>query len=129
MDREQEGSSVNMVCLSLVVPCFNEEASIPVFYEEIVKICVSTNDRFELIFVDDGSSDNSLYILRQLANQDNRIHYISLSRNFGKEAALLAGLHAALLTGMCLFTGLNYLGQWLIVFSKKTNKGEKNYAV
>jgi glycosyltransferase involved in cell wall biosynthesis len=81
--------------LSLVVPCFNEESSIPVFCEEAVKICASINEQFEIIFVDDGSRDNSLNILRQLANQDACVHYISLSRNFGKEAALLAGLQAA----------------------------------
>jgi len=81
--------------LSLVVPCFNEETSIPVFYEEAIRICVSINVQFEIIFIDDGSTDNTLSILRQLINQDTRIHYISLSRNFGKEAALLAGLQAA----------------------------------
>jgi glycosyltransferase involved in cell wall biosynthesis len=81
--------------LSLVVPCFNEEMAIPLFYDDAVKICVSINEQFEIIFVDDGSSDNTLNILRQLANMDKRIHYISLSRNFGKESAMLAGLYAA----------------------------------
>ena len=95
MDREKEVASVNIIYISLVVPCFNEEISIPVFYEEAVKICVSINEQFEILFVDDGSRDSSLNILRRLANQDTRIHYISLSRNFGKEAALLAGLQAA----------------------------------
>jgi len=77
------------------VPCYNEEISIPAFYEEAVKAGKLINGQFEIIFVDDGSTDNTLNILRQLANQDARIHYISLSRNFGKEAALLAGLQAA----------------------------------
>jgi len=81
--------------LSLIVPCFNEETAISVFYDDAVKICMLINERFEIIFVDDGSSDNTLNILRQLANQDKRIHYISFSRNFGKEAAMLAGLQAA----------------------------------
>jgi glycosyltransferase involved in cell wall biosynthesis len=81
--------------LSLVVPCFNEEAAIPLFYAEAVKLCASLSEQFEVIFVDDGSNDNTLSILRQLANQDKHIHYISLSRNFGKEAAMLAGLQAA----------------------------------
>jgi glycosyltransferase involved in cell wall biosynthesis len=85
----------NTIHLSLVVPCFNEEASIPLLYNEAVKICTSINEQFEIIFVDDGSRDNTLNILRQLANQDKHIHYISLSRNFGKEAAMLAGLQAA----------------------------------
>jgi glycosyltransferase involved in cell wall biosynthesis len=88
-------SSSETIYLSLVVPCFNEEVSIPLFYDEAVKICASINDRFEIIFVDDGSKDNTLSILRWLANQDERMHYISFSRNFGKEAAMLAGLQAA----------------------------------
>jgi len=85
--------SVNYI--SLVVPCFNEEATIPLFYGESVKILSAINEQFEFIFVDDGSKDNTLQILRQLANNDNHVHYISFSRNFGKEAAMLAGLQAA----------------------------------
>jgi glycosyltransferase involved in cell wall biosynthesis len=81
--------------LSLVVPCFNEEATVSLFYEEAVKVCAPIHEQFEFIFIDDGSKDNTLSILRQLANQDTRIHYISFSRNFGKEAAILAGLQAA----------------------------------
>jgi len=83
------------VFLSLVVPCYNEEASIPLFYDEVIKICTFINEQYEVIFIDDGSRDNTLIILRQLANQDKHIHYISFSRNFGKEAAILAGLQAA----------------------------------
>ena len=86
---------LDVIYLSLIIPCFNEETTIPVFYEEAVRICESINGQFEIIFVDDGSGDNTLKILRQLANQDVRIHYISFSRNFGKEAAMLAGLQAA----------------------------------
>jgi glycosyltransferase involved in cell wall biosynthesis len=85
----------NTIYLSLVVPCFNEEASIPLFYNEAVKICSPINDQFEIIFIDDGSRDKTLGILRQLTNQDKRVHYVSFSRNFGKEAAMLAGLQAA----------------------------------
>jgi len=81
--------------LSLVVPCFNEEASLPLFFNKAVKICTQINEQFEIIFVDDGSRDNTLNILRSLTNQDKRVHYISFSRNFGKEAAMLAGLQAA----------------------------------
>ncbi|MDR2922890.1 MAG: glycosyltransferase family 2 protein [Treponema sp.] len=88
-------SPVSVPYLSLVVPCLNEEAAIPLFYNEAVKICAPINEQFEIIFVDDGSRDNTLNILRQLANQDKRVHYISFSRNFGKEAAILAGLQAA----------------------------------
>jgi len=85
----------NTTYLSLVVPCFNEEAAVPLFYDEAVRICSPINEQFEIIFVDDGSKDNTLNILRQLANQDKRVHYISFSRNFGKEAAMFAGLQAA----------------------------------
>jgi glycosyltransferase involved in cell wall biosynthesis len=81
--------------LSFVVPCFNEEATIPLFYDEAVKICTSINEQIEIVFVDDGSNDKTLIILRQLANHDKHIHYISFSRNFGKEAAMFAGLQAA----------------------------------
>jgi len=81
--------------LSLVVPCFNEEAAVSLFYDEAVKICGPINEQFEIIFVDDGSRDNTLNILRRLADHDKRLHYISFSRNFGKEAAMLAGLQAA----------------------------------
>jgi len=87
--------AVNTKYLSLVVPCFNEEAAIPLFYDEAVKICALIHEEVEFIFVDDGSRDNTLNILRRLANQDKRVHYISFSRNFGKEAAMFAGLQAA----------------------------------
>ena len=81
--------------LSIIVPCLNEEASIPLFYEEMLKILVSLNMPVEFIFVDDGSKDNTLNVLRELSGKDGRVRYISLSRNFGKEAAMLAGLHKA----------------------------------
>ena len=86
---------MSKIDISLVVPCFNEEETIPIFYEEIIKICMLINRQFEIIFVDDGSRDNTLNILQKLTDQDIRIHYISFSRNFGKEAAMLAGLQAA----------------------------------
>ncbi|GBU28914.1 bactoprenol glucosyl transferase [Treponema sp. R8-4-B8] len=83
------------VYLSLVVPCYNEETVLPQFYAQTVKICESINKPFEIIFIDDGSKDATLKILRQITHDDTRIHYISFSRNFGKEAAMLAGLQAA----------------------------------
>jgi glycosyltransferase involved in cell wall biosynthesis len=81
--------------LSVVVPCFNEEESILLFYEETFKILTLLNKQIEFIFIDDGSKDNTLNILRELASRDNRVHYISFSRNFGKEAAMFAGLQKA----------------------------------
>jgi glycosyltransferase involved in cell wall biosynthesis len=83
------------IVLSLVVPCYNEEEVIPLFYDKAVKICESKNEQFEFIFIDDGSIDKTSGVLRELAAADNRVHYISFSRNFGKEAAILAGLKNA----------------------------------
>jgi len=81
--------------LSLIIPCFNEESCLPLFYDEIIKVIESINEQVEFIFVDDGSKDNTLNILREFGSKDNRVHYVSFSRNFGKEAAMLAGLQTA----------------------------------
>ena len=82
--------------ISIVVPCFNEEEAIPVFYEETSKILKSMNlDSYEFVFVDDGSNDSTLKVLHSLSEKDKSIHYVSFSRNFGKEAALYAGLSKA----------------------------------
>jgi glycosyltransferase involved in cell wall biosynthesis len=88
-------TTMTKIDISLVVPCFNEEAVVPVFHEDAVKTCVALNRQFEIIFVDDGSKDGTLAVLQNLARQDSRIHFISFSRNFGKEAALLAGMRSA----------------------------------
>ena len=74
--------------LSIIVPCFNEEESIDLFYSEAIKYI----DDFEMIFVDDGSKDNTLEKIKNLCNEHDTVQYISFSRNFGKEAALYAGL-------------------------------------
>jgi glycosyltransferase involved in cell wall biosynthesis len=83
--------------ISLVIPCFNEEESLPLFYGELTATlaALDTGKSVEIIFVDDGSKDATLEIMRGLAKKDRRVHYISFSRNFGKEAAMLAGLQAA----------------------------------
>lgn len=82
--------------LSVIVSCYNEEETIPLFYKEIKKIASKMNYiDFEFIFVDDGSWDNTLGIIKQMSNKDNRIRYISFSRNFGKESAMYAGLVAS----------------------------------
>ena len=79
--------------ISIIVPCFNEEEAIPVFYEEITKIADSMKQvDFEYMFIDDGSHDKTLEILRDLSKKDKRVHFRSFSRNFGKEAGMLAGL-------------------------------------
>ncbi len=78
--------------ISIIVPCYNEETSLPIFYEEITKVSNKLNEIvFEYLFVDDGSKDKTLEILKGLCKKDNRVRYISLSRNFGKEAAMYAG--------------------------------------
>jgi glycosyltransferase involved in cell wall biosynthesis len=85
------------IYLSLVIPCLNEEETIPLFFTEAKKALstIETKKEVEFIFIDDGSRDNTLEALRGLALKDNRVHYISFSRNFGKEAAMLAGLQAS----------------------------------
>ncbi len=82
--------------ISVVVPCYNEEEALPIFYKEIKKVMAQMKKiKFELIFINDGSKDGTLDILRNLARDDKEVRYISFSRNFGKEAGILAGLEAA----------------------------------
>ncbi|HFI0467616.1 glycosyltransferase family 2 protein [Streptococcus suis] len=81
--------------ISVIVPCYNEEEAIPYFYEAMEKVRKKMGEPFEYIFVNDGSKDGTLKVLRQLAGQDQAVRYLSFSRNFGKEAALYAGLQAA----------------------------------
>lgn len=81
--------------ISVVVPCFNEEESIPLFYAEMERVREVMGTEFEYIFINDGSSDNTLSVLRDLNLVNPKAHYISFSRNFGKEAALHAGLQHA----------------------------------
>lgn len=79
--------------VSVVVSCYNEEEVLPIFYKEINKISKEMDYvNFEFLFVDDGSKDNTLKIVKDLASDDSRVKYISFSRNFGKEAAMNAGL-------------------------------------
>lgn len=86
-----------MNTLALVVPCFNEQDVITMFYEEVSKIIAQLNGDYstEIVFVDDGSSDNTLELIKGLALRDPMVKYISFSRNFGKEAAMLAGMNYA----------------------------------
>lgn len=82
--------------ISVIVSCYNEQESIPYFYEEITKISKKMKDLdFEYLFVNDGSKDNTLKIVKELAEKDDRVKYVSFSRNFGKEAAMYAGLKYA----------------------------------
>lgn len=90
--------------VSILIPAYNEEASLPLLYPELIKVM---NDpelvkkyEWEVLFVNDGSKDSTLEILRSLRHQDSRINYVDLSRNFGKENAMLAGFDYV--TGNCM---------------------------
>ena len=89
-----------MKLLSVVVPCYNEEEALPLFYGELVKTKETFRARFpdvsmEIWFIDDGSKDQTLQVIRDLRKKDETIHYVSFSRNFGKEAGIYAGLSHA----------------------------------
>ncbi len=89
-----------MQLISIVVPCYNEQEVLPLFYKEINKVMAQIKDKhpdteFELLFINDGSKDNTLNELRELALKDKCVRYISFSRNFGKEAGMYAGLQNA----------------------------------
>lgn len=82
--------------ISVVISCYNEEEVLPIFYEEIDKVSKKLDSvNFEFLFVDDGSKDKTLSVIKDLSKDDSRVKYISFSRNFGKEAAMLAGLSYA----------------------------------
>ena len=84
-----------MKTVSVIVPCYNEEEAAPIFYREFFRRTAEMDCQWELWFVDDGSTDGTLAELRALRSQDERVHFISFSRNFGKESAMYAGLEAA----------------------------------
>lgn len=84
--------------LSIIVPCYNEEESIPLFYAEAIKqdaFFKEKNVEVEFIFVNDGSRDKTVEIIKKLREKDKRVHMVSFSRNFGKEAAIYAGFEKA----------------------------------
>ena len=83
--------------ISVIVPCYNEEQALPLFYEELMKNVREFPEdvTFEMVFVNDGSNDKTLDVIKELVGKDDRIKYISFSRNFGKEAAIYAGLENA----------------------------------
>lgn len=79
--------------LSVVVACYNEEEALPFFYKEISKVANKMSElEFEFIFVNDGSRDNTLEVIKKFYKKDKRVRFVSFSRNFGKEAAMYAGL-------------------------------------
>ncbi|MDY2889683.1 MAG: glycosyltransferase family 2 protein [Candidatus Caccosoma sp.] len=78
--------------ISIIVPCFNEQEALPIFYETIIPYLNRLNTDYEILFIDDGSKDNTPNIIKDIATNDKNIKYIIFSRNFGKEAAMYAGL-------------------------------------
>lgn len=91
IEREKK----RMKKITIIVPCYNEEETIPYFYNEIVKYLDSNHD-WHIILVNDGSKDKTLEIMKEYAKKDKRMLYLSFSRNFGKEAAMYAGLEASM---------------------------------
>ena len=81
-----------MKVVSVIVPCFNEEQTIMLFYHEIKKVMLPSDMDFEILFVDDGSIDGTINIIKELAKKDPCVKYLSFARNFGKESAMYAGL-------------------------------------
>ena len=82
--------------ISIIVPCYNEEEALPIFYKEINRVSKEMKSvDFEFLFINDGSRDKTLDILRDLSKKDKRVRFISFSRNFGKEAGMYAGLENA----------------------------------
>ena len=77
--------------LSILVPCYNEQDALPIFYKEISRVLSSLDYEYEIIFVDDGSKDDTLNIIKDISSQNQNVFYLSFSRNFGKEAAMYAG--------------------------------------
>lgn len=77
--------------ISLIVPCYNEQDALPIFYEEVIKVIDKMQCEYEIIFVNDGSKDKTLEILKKFSKKNENVTYLSFSRNFGKEAAMYAG--------------------------------------
>lgn len=77
--------------ISIIVPCYNEEEALPLFYKEATRVLKNIDSSYEILLVNDGSRDKTLTVIKSLADQDDHIKYFSFSRNFGKEAAMYAG--------------------------------------
>ncbi len=127
--------------ISILIPCHNEEDALPFFYSELTNVIATTYDlEYEILFVDDGSTDSTLDILQTLQEKDKRVCYIELSRNFGKENAMLAGFDYA--TGDCVIIMdadlqdppsliPEMITQWTEgyedVYAKRTDRGKESW--
>ena len=89
--------------ITVIVPCYNEEEALHYYYEEMSRVMTLMHQYdFELLFINDGSKDNTLHVIKQLADNDERVRYVSFSRNFGKEAAMYAGFENSTGDYVCL---------------------------
>lgn len=89
--------------VTILVPCYNEEEALPLFYRELNRVISSQSQyEFELLFINDGSKDGTLNVLRSLRKEDKRVQFVDLSRNYGKEIGMIAGFDHA--TGDCVIT-------------------------
>ena len=79
-----------MESIAIIVPCYNEQEALPIFYEETTKVMSKLNYDYKILLINDGSKDNTLAIMKSIAEKDNHVKYLSFSRNFGKEAAMYA---------------------------------------
>ena len=77
--------------VSVVVPCYNEQDTINAFYQEVTHVLDKIGCSYEILFVDDGSKDQTKIMMQNLAENNNKVHYMSFSKNFGKEGAMYAG--------------------------------------
>ena len=91
-----------METLAIIVPCYNEQEALPLFYKEASKVLEKLNYDYKLLLINDGSKDNTLSIMKSIAEKDEHVKYLSFSRNFGKEAAMYAGFCNANADYVCL---------------------------
>ena len=91
-----------MESIAIIVPCYNEQEALPIFYEETTKVMSKLNYDYKILLINDGSKDNTLAIMKSIAEKDNHVKYLSFSRNFGKEAAMYAGFCNANADNVCV---------------------------
>ena len=116
-----------MKTVSLIVPCYNEEKNIEPFYDAILNVFEKLEEDFELLFVNDGSKDNTLSKIRELNSKDKRVKGVSFARNFGKEAGLFAGIRNV--TGDCAVILDADLQHPPIVIKEMISKWKEGYEV
>lgn len=99
--------------ISLIVPCYNEQEALPIFYRETKKVMESMDCDYEMIFVNDGSKDGTLELLKEFAKEDTHVTYIGFSRNFGRKRLCMPVLQCD--RGLCGSHGCGYAGSSVII--------------